>query len=131
MDELLKQTIINELLEKIKAIQYNEIALTKLECEERKKILKAEDDYNKATEKKVNRDDLKIFENKMNFQKERTNLVVKAVEIFDNAKYSETTQAPEAAVPVEEVAPNEVEKKTEEVEPKKKEETQKKQLDQN
>ncbi|CAF0937611.1 unnamed protein product [Rotaria sordida] len=62
----------------------------------------------------------------MNFQKERTNLVVKAVEIFDNAKYSETTQAPEAAVPVEEVAPNEVEKKTEEVEPKKKEETQKK-----
>jgi hypothetical protein len=62
----------------------------------------------------------------MNFQNECTDLVIKAAEALDDMKYSEPTLAPEAAVPVEEVAPTEVEKKTEEVEPKKKEEAQKK-----
>ncbi|CAF3204120.1 unnamed protein product [Rotaria socialis] len=44
---------------------------------------------------------------------------------LEKAKYSDTTLAPDAVVPVEEVAPTEVEKKIEKVEPKKKEETQK------
>ncbi|CAF3000279.1 unnamed protein product [Rotaria sp. Silwood2] len=70
MDELLKQTIMNELLEKIKAVQHNEIGLNKLECEERKKYFKAQNDFTEAKEKDVNREDLKIFQDQMNFQKE-------------------------------------------------------------
>ncbi|CAF4578801.1 unnamed protein product [Rotaria sp. Silwood2] len=70
MDELLKQTIMNELLEKIKAVQHNKIGLNKLECEERKKYFKAQNDFTEAKEKDVNREDLKIFQDQMNFQKE-------------------------------------------------------------
>jgi len=113
MDELSKQTIMNELLQKIKALQLDENGLDKLDCEQRQKYLKAQNDFNEAKEKGVNRDDLKMFEDQMNFQKECTNLVIKAVIAFEDTKY------PEAAGPVEELVSTDVE-------PKKKEETQKK-----
>jgi hypothetical protein len=61
-----------------------------------------------------------ISKKQMNFQKQCTDLVIKAVEALEDTKYSEPTLAPEAAVPVEEVAPTEVEKKTEEFESNKK-----------
>ncbi len=97
-----------------------------MEREERKKYWEAQNDFREAQQKGVNRDELKIFQDQMNFQKECTDLVVKAGEALDDTKYSEPILASEAAVPVAEVATTEVENETEEFEPKEKEETLKK-----
>ncbi len=63
----------------------------------KKNILESSEWFQRSKGKTcVNRDDFKIFEDQMKFQKECIDLVVKAVEALENTKYFEPTLASRA-----------------------------------